>query len=42
MNKEHTTSLVASSNFSQRYSIKNQLFLHQFVNWFRDFIENAE
>ena len=42
MNKEHTSATVASSNFNRKYSNKNKSFLNQFVNWFRDFIENAE
>ena len=42
MRKEHTTSSVASSNLSQHFNAEKQSFLDQFINWFRNFVENAE
>lgn len=42
MNKEHPTPSIASGNLTQKYSSNNQSFLNEFVNWFRDFTENAE
>jgi hypothetical protein len=42
MRKEQLTSYVATSNITHKYIAKNQSFLNQFVNWFRNFVENAE
>lgn len=42
MRKEDFTSSVASSNNSTHLHAQPETFIDQFVNWFRNFLENAE
>lgn len=42
MRKEHYTLSVASGNLSQHFNAEKKSFLDQFINWFREFLDNAE
>ncbi|WP_439130324.1 hypothetical protein [Polaribacter sp.] len=42
MKKQESTTALATGNLSQNYNTKKESIVDQFVNWFRDFLENAE
>ncbi|WP_302849190.1 hypothetical protein [Polaribacter sp. SA4-10] len=42
MREETETSSIASSNKNSNYAVKKESFRGKFINWFRNFLENAE
>ncbi len=42
MRKQEYSSSVASSNSNSNYTVKKESLVDQFIDWFRNFLENAE
>ena len=42
MRKQETISALSSRNSNSNYTTKKNTILNQFVDWFRDFLDNAE
>ena len=42
MRKQDTISALSSRNSNSNYTTKKNTILNQFVDWFRDFLDNAE
>lgn len=42
MKKLNTTTAFSTNNLSTNYSTKKESLLDQFIEWFRNFLDNAE